>query len=79
MPIQQSVDVAVPIKIAYNRWTLFEDWPEFMHRFSVDQVDDTALVHDQDVGIRGNSGGDRGTASGSADRVERTEAPPAPV
>jgi uncharacterized membrane protein len=44
MPIQQSVDVAVPIKIAYNRWTLFEDWPEFMHRFeSVDQVDATTL------------------------------------
>ena len=44
MPIQQSVDVAVPIKVAYNRWTLFEDWPEFMHRVdSVDQVDDTTL------------------------------------
>jgi uncharacterized membrane protein/histone H3/H4 len=44
MPVQQSVDVAVPIKVAYNRWTLFEDWPEFMHRVeSVDQVDDTTL------------------------------------
>jgi uncharacterized membrane protein len=44
MPIQQSVDVAVPIEIAYNRWTLFEDWPEFMHRFEgVDQGDDTTL------------------------------------
>jgi uncharacterized membrane protein len=44
MPIQQSVDVAVPIKVAYNRWTLFEDWPEFMHRFeSVEQTDDTTL------------------------------------
>jgi uncharacterized membrane protein len=44
MPIQQSVDVAVPIKIAYNRWTQFEDWPEFMHRFEgVDQGDDTTL------------------------------------
>jgi uncharacterized membrane protein len=44
MPIQQSVDVAVPIKVAYNRWTLFEDWPEFMHRFeSVEQADDTTL------------------------------------
>jgi len=44
MPIQQSVDVAVPIKVAYNRWTMFEDWPEFMHRVdSVDQVDDTTL------------------------------------
>jgi uncharacterized membrane protein len=44
MPIQQSVDVAVPIKIAYNRWTMFEDWPDFMHRFeSVEQADDTTL------------------------------------
>jgi uncharacterized membrane protein len=44
MPIQQATDVAVPIKVAYNRWTLFEDWPEFMHRFeSVEQVDDTTL------------------------------------
>jgi hypothetical protein len=44
MPIQQSVDVAVPIKVAYNRWTLFEDWPDFMHRVeSVDQADDTTL------------------------------------
>jgi uncharacterized membrane protein len=44
MPIQQSTDVAVPIRVAYNRWTLFEDWPEFMHRFdSVEQVDDTTL------------------------------------
>jgi uncharacterized membrane protein len=44
MPIQQSVDVAVPIKVAYNRWTQFEDWPEFMHRFeSVEQVEDTKL------------------------------------
>jgi len=44
MPIQQSIDVAVPVKVAYNRWTLFEDWPEFMHRIeSVDQADDTTL------------------------------------
>ena len=44
MPIQQSIDVAVPIKVAYNRWTMFEDWPDFMHRFeSVEQADDTTL------------------------------------
>lgn len=44
MPIQQSVDVAVPVEVAYNRWTMFEDWPDFMHRFeSVEQVDDTTL------------------------------------
>jgi uncharacterized membrane protein len=45
MPIQQSVDVAVPAKVAYNLWTRFEDWPTFMHRVdSVDQVDDATLA-----------------------------------
>jgi uncharacterized membrane protein len=45
MPIQQSVDVAVPIKTAYNQWTRFEDWPGFMHRFeSVEQIDDATVA-----------------------------------
>jgi len=44
MPIQQSVDVAVPIKRAYNYWTSFEDWPEFMHRIeNVEEVDSTTV------------------------------------
>jgi uncharacterized membrane protein len=44
MPIQQSVDVAVPIEEAYDQWTQFEDWPEFMHRVdSVQQVDDSTV------------------------------------
>jgi uncharacterized membrane protein len=44
MPIQQSADVAVPVKVAYNLWTQFEDWPEFMHRVdSADQVDDATV------------------------------------
>jgi uncharacterized membrane protein len=42
MPIQQAIDVAVPIKTAYNQWTQFEDWPSFMHRLErVTQEDDT--------------------------------------
>ena len=32
MPIQQAVDVAVPVKTAYDEWTQFEEWPSFMHR-----------------------------------------------
>lgn len=45
MPIQQAIDVAVPIKTAYNQWTRFEDWPDFMHRLeSVDQVDDATVA-----------------------------------
>jgi uncharacterized membrane protein len=44
MPIQQAVDVAVPVKEAYNHWTQFEDWPEFMHRIeSAEQVDDSTV------------------------------------
>jgi uncharacterized membrane protein len=44
MPIQQAVDVAVPVKDAYNHWTEYEDWPEFMHRIeSADEVDDTTV------------------------------------
>jgi uncharacterized membrane protein len=45
MPIQQSVDVGVPLKTVYNHWTQFEDWPDYMHRVeSVDQVDDCTVA-----------------------------------
>ena len=45
MPIQQSMDVGVPIKTAYNEWTQFEAWPEFMHRLeSVNQEDETHVT-----------------------------------
>ena len=44
MPVQQSVDVAVPIATAYNQWTQFETWPEFMHRVTrVTQEDDCTV------------------------------------
>ena len=44
MPVQQSVDVGVPLETAYNRFTQFEDWPEFMHRVTrVTQEDDCTI------------------------------------
>src|SRR5215212_7518083 len=44
MPVQQAVDVAVPIETAYNQWTQFEDWPTFMHRVArVTQEDDCTV------------------------------------
>jgi uncharacterized membrane protein len=44
MPVQQAIDVAVPLETAYNQWTQFEDWPEFMHRVTrVTQVDDCTV------------------------------------
>jgi uncharacterized membrane protein len=45
MPVQQAIDVAVPIETAYNQWTQFEDWPEFMHRVTaVTQKDDCTVA-----------------------------------
>jgi uncharacterized membrane protein len=45
MPIQQAVDVAVPISTAYNQWTQFEEWPNFMHRLDrVSQEDETHVA-----------------------------------
>jgi uncharacterized membrane protein len=44
MPIQQSVDVGVPVRKVYDAWTQFEEWPRFMHRVdSVDQSDETTV------------------------------------
>ncbi|MCK2217873.1 SRPBCC family protein [Actinomadura sp. ATCC 31491] len=40
--IEHSVDVEVPIRVAYNQWTQFESFPEFMEGVeSVKQVTDT--------------------------------------
>lgn len=45
MPMQQAVDVGVPIGDAYDLWTRFEDWPTFMHRVdSAHQVDDATVA-----------------------------------
>jgi uncharacterized membrane protein len=44
MPVQQSIDVAVPIQTAYNQWTQYEEWPQFMHRVTrVSQEDPTKV------------------------------------
>ena len=45
MPIQQSVDVAVELETAYNQFTQFEEWPQFMHRV-------TNVTQDEDETIR---------------------------
>jgi uncharacterized membrane protein len=44
MPIQQAVDIAVPLEVAYNQWTQFEEWSEFMHRLTqITQEDDCTV------------------------------------
>jgi uncharacterized membrane protein len=45
MPIQQDIDIGVPLSTVYNQWTQFEDWPNFMHRLeNVSQDDPTHLT-----------------------------------
>ena len=42
--IEQSVDVAVPVRTAYDQWTQFEEFPRFMEGVeSVTQRDDRHL------------------------------------
>ena len=42
--IQQSIDVEVPVSTAYNQWTQFESFPQFMSGVeSITQLDDTHL------------------------------------
>jgi uncharacterized membrane protein len=40
--IERSIDVEVPVKTAYNQWTQFETFPEFMEGIDrIDQITDT--------------------------------------
>ncbi len=47
MPVQQAVDVAVPIETAYNQWTQFAEWTEFMHRVTRVSQDDPCTINFQ--------------------------------
>jgi len=42
--IVESIDVGVPVEVAYNQWTQFTDFPSFMKKVeNVDQVEDEKL------------------------------------
>jgi uncharacterized membrane protein len=42
--IEESIEVNVPVSVAYNQWTQFEDFPLFMEGVDhVQQLDDTRL------------------------------------
>ena len=42
--IIESIDVDVPVRVAYDQWTQFEEFPEFMEAVErVEQLDDTTL------------------------------------
>ena len=49
--IEESVEVEVPVETAYNQWTQFEEFPQFMEGIeSVQQLDDTHLLWSAEVG-----------------------------
>ena len=40
--IEESIEVAVPVRTAYNQWTQFEEFPQFMDGVEqIRQIDDT--------------------------------------
>jgi uncharacterized membrane protein len=49
--IEQSIDVHVPVHVAYNQWTQFEEFPSFMEGVEqVTQLDDTHLHWKVNIG-----------------------------
>jgi hypothetical protein len=51
--IEQSIEVAVPVRTAYDQWTQFEDFPRFMEGVeTVRQLDDKRLHWVAEIGGR---------------------------
>lgn len=49
--IEQSVEVDVPVRTAYNQWTQFEEFPKFMDGIvEVKQLSDTRLLWRSEIG-----------------------------
>ena len=49
--VETSIDVDVPVRVAYDQWTQFEEFPKFMEGVeSVTQLDDTHLRWVAEVG-----------------------------
>ena len=49
--IEQSIDVNVPVRTAYNQWTQFEEFPRFMEGIEeVRQLDDKRLHWRANIG-----------------------------
>jgi uncharacterized membrane protein len=49
--VHESIDVNVPISTAYNQWTQFQEFPQFMENVeSVTQIDDSHLRWVAEIG-----------------------------
>jgi len=53
--VEQSIEVSVPVRTAYNQWTQFEEFPQFMEGVeAVSQLDDTHLRWVAEIGGQKN-------------------------
>jgi uncharacterized membrane protein len=49
--IEEAVEVEVPVRVAYNQWTQFEEFPQFMEGIdTVKQLDDATLHWEASIG-----------------------------
>jgi uncharacterized membrane protein len=49
--VEASVDIDVPVRVAYNQWTQFEEFPRFMEGVeSVTQLDDKTVQWRAEIG-----------------------------
>src|SRR4051794_18244313 len=54
--IEKSIEVDVPVRVAYNQWTQFEDFPLFMEGIKeVKQVSDKQTLWVAEVGFKEKS------------------------
>jgi uncharacterized membrane protein len=50
LPIQRYTDIAAPVGTVYEKWTQFEEFPNFMHRvLNVKQEDDDKVTWDEKI------------------------------
>ena len=68
--IEQSMDVEVPIETAYDQWTQFEEFPQFMDGVEeVRQLDDGACTGSPTSAAAATSGTRRSPSSPPEERV----------
>ncbi|MVF22486.1 SRPBCC family protein [Methylocaldum sp. BRCS4] len=49
--VHKSIEVNVPVRVAYNQWTQFEDFPSFMENIvEVRQIDDSHVHWHAEIG-----------------------------
>jgi uncharacterized membrane protein len=54
--VEETIDVNVPVSVAYNQWTQFEEFPEFMEAVkAVTQLDDVHLQWEAEIAGRDKS------------------------